>query len=138
MTSAHRGGSLSSMEEPPILLDGARVLEFAILNAGGRPGENFHALAAGIPLGPDAVSRLVVAENLIEEGVFLIHCDAEWGTVIGESYADAASARAAAQEAYRGTAIAWTPLRELSEQEMREVETTRAFLREITAEFPPG
>jgi hypothetical protein len=125
------------MDEPPILLDGACVLEYAAL-AGAAAGPNaMHGLAAGVPLAPGVVSRLVIAENLIEDGVFLIHCDAEWGTVIGESYPDAESARVAAAESYRNERLEWLRFRELTAQEAREVETTRNFLREITAEFPP-
>lgn len=119
------------MNEPPILLDGARVIEYAILDAAAR------GVVDGMAIGSDAVSRLVIAENLVEAGVFLIHCNDEWSTVIGESYADPDSARVAAREAYRG-GIDWARLRDLTEEEAREVEITRAFLREITAEFPPG
>ena len=126
------------MEEPPILLDGARVLEYAILEGKAGDALRMRGLAAGVPLGSEAVARLVIAENLVEEGVFLIHCNDEWSTVIGESYADARSARVAADESYRGDPIEWIGFRELTAQEAREVETTRAFLREITAEFPPG
>ena len=120
------------MNEPPILLDGARALEYAILD------EAAHGIVDGVAIGSEAVSRLVVAENLIEGGVFLIHCNDEWSTVIGESYADAQSARVAAGEAYRGGRIEWVRFRDLTPEESREVETTRAFLREITAEYPPG
>jgi hypothetical protein len=125
------------MDEPPILLDGARVLEYAALSGPAGGPTALHGLAAGVPLAAGVVSRLVIAENLVEDGVFLIHCDAEWGTVIGESYPDGESARVAAGEAYREEAIEWMAFRELTAQESREVETTRAFLREITAEFPP-
>lgn len=120
------------MNEPPILLDGARVLEFAFL------GDSARGLVDGVALGPEAASRLVVAQNLVEEGVFLLHCSAEWGTVIGESFADVQAARVAAAEAYRGVPIEWVAFRALTPEEAHEVETTRAFLREITAEYPPG
>ncbi|HUJ00023.1 MAG TPA: hypothetical protein VLY46_07290 [Usitatibacter sp.] len=120
------------MNEPPVLLDGARVLEFAIL------GDSARGIADGVALGPDAVARLAIAESLLEEGVFLLHCDAEWGTVIGESFADLQAARVAAAEAYRGHAIGWSAFRPLTPEESREVETTRAFLRELTADYPPG
>ncbi|HSN21708.1 MAG TPA: hypothetical protein VLS49_13585 [Usitatibacter sp.] len=126
------------MEEPPILLDGARVLEYAVLDHSGREAGRARGLAAGVPVGVEAVSRLVIAENLVEEGVFLMHCGDEWVTVIGESYPDPESARVAADEAYGGRAIPWVRFRELTAQEAKEVEITRSFLREITAEFPPG
>jgi hypothetical protein len=125
------------MDEPPILLDGARALASAFRWRAAGGAYALLGLAAGVPLAPGVVSRLVIAENLVEDGVFLIHCDAEWGTVIGESYPDAESARVAASDAYRAEAIAWVTFRELTAQEAREVETARTFLREITAEFPP-
>lgn len=128
----------STTTEPPVLLDGARVLEYAWLPREEGDSERMRGLVAGVPLAAGVVSTLVIAENLVEQGVFLIHCDDEWGTVIGESYADVESARIAAAEAYRGDTIAWVRFRDLTEQEMREVETTRTFLREIAAEFPPG
>jgi len=120
------------MTEPPILLDGARALEYAILD------EAAHGIVDGMAIGSEAVLNLVIAENLVEHGVFLIHCNDEWSTVIGESYPDVESARVAAGEAYDGDPIQWIRFRELTAQEVREVETTRAFLREITAEYPPG
>jgi hypothetical protein len=126
------------MDEPPILIDGTRVLAYAILDEQARKSPAFRAMAAGMPLDGNAVARLVVAENLVEDGVFLIHCDDEWGTVAAETFPDAASAQAAAHEAYTGVTIEWTPFRELTEAERREVQVTRDFLREITAEFPPG
>jgi len=128
----------STQTEPPVLLDGARVLEYAWLERAQGDPDRMRGLVAGVPIAAGVVATLVIAENLVEEGVFLIHCDDEWGTVIGESYADVESARIAASEAYRGDTIAWVRFRELTEQEVREVETTRAFLREIAAEFPPG
>lgn len=126
------------MDEPPILIDGTRVVAYAILDERARQSPDFRAMAAGMALDGNAVARLVVAENLVEDGAFLIHCDGEWGTVAAESFPDPASAQAAAHEAYTGVTIEWTPFRPLTEEERREVEITRNFLREITAEFPPG
>jgi len=126
------------MDEPPVLIDGTRVLAYAILDERARKSGGFRALAAGMPLDGNAVARLVVAENLVEEGVFLIHCDAEWGTVVAETFADLEAAQAAARESCTGVAIDWIPFRTLTGEERREVEVTRDFLREIAAEFPPG
>jgi hypothetical protein len=126
------------MDEPPIMIDGTRVLAYAILDEQARKSPGFRAMAGGMPLDGNAVARLVVTENLVEAGAFLIHCDEEWGTVAAEAFPDPDSAQAGAREAYTGVAIDWKPFRALTEAERREVEITRNFLREITAEFPPG
>lgn len=126
------------MDEPPVLIDGTRVLAYAILDERARKSPGFRALAAGMPLDGGAVARLIVAENLVEDGVFLIHCDDEWGTVVAETFPDREAAQAAARETCTGVAIEWTSFRDLTDQERREVEITRNFLREIAAEFPPG
>lgn len=126
------------MDEPPVLIDGTRVLSYAILDERERKSAGFRALAAGTPLDGNTVAGLIVGENLVEDGVFLIHCDDEWGTVVAETFADLEGAQVAAREAYTGVTIEWTAFRALTDEERREVEITRNFLREITAEFPPG
>lgn len=123
-------------EEPPLMLDGARVLEYAVLDQPSTAKRPLAFVVGGVSLDTNTVSRLVIAENLVEQGVFLLHCNGEWSTVAAGSYADAAAAREAAAQGYGGLALSWTAFRDLSPEERREVETTRAFLREIAAEDP--
>ena len=122
------------MIEPPLLLDGARVVEYAPLDAGASAGRR-SVVAEGVPFALDAVSRLVIAEDLATTGVLLLHCNPDWETLVAGRYADADSARKSAQSVYAGIEVRWTPYRELTPAEAAEVETTRAFLKEITAEF---
>jgi|KBSSwiStaDraftv2_1062776.scaffolds.fasta_scaffold48096_5 hypothetical protein len=117
--------------EPPFLLDAARVVAFAVLPQG--PGIHFSAVVEGVSLDPRSVSRLVVAANLVDDAIFLLHCNESWQTVAAAPQADAAAARAAAAEAYAGIPIDWIPYRSLTPAEEREIEATRAFLRELAA-----
>lgn len=123
-------------EEPPLMLDGARVLEYAVFDKPPIAKRPLAFVVGGVSLDTNTVSRLVIAENLVEPGVFLLHCNDEWSTVAAGSYADARAARDAAAQGYAGIALSWAPFRDLSPEERREVETTRAFLREIAAEDP--
>lgn len=125
----------NSIDEPPVLIDGSRVVEYATLVA--RPGAGrVSAVVEGVTLDLDTVSRLVVAEDFVGGGVFLMHCNREWETIAAGHHGDAESARASADEAYADVTVKWTTYRPLTATEQREVETTRDFLREIAAEFP--
>ena len=117
--------------EPPFLLDAARVLAFAVLPRG--PDTHFSLVVQGVSLDPRSVSRLVVAANLVDDALFLLHCNDSWQTVAAGPHADAAAARAAAAQAYAGIPIHWIPYRSLTPEEQREIEATRAFLRELAA-----
>jgi hypothetical protein len=124
------------MSEPPLLLDGARVLEFAIIDLKSVPAHRMSVMAEGLPMDLSTVSRLVIAEDLVQGGVFLLHCNDEWETLTAGHYPDAEAARQSVQGAYAQVTATWTPYRALTAAETAEVETTRAFLREIAAEFP--
>jgi hypothetical protein len=126
--------SADPLEEPPFLLDGALVLRYALLDAGAHPGEGAGVVVDGIALDLNTVRRVVIAQNLVDDAVFVMHCNDEWNTVAAATYVDAATAQASAAEAYAALAPKWVEFRELSEDEVRELTTTRAFLREIAAE----
>lgn len=126
--------SADPLEEPPFLLDGALVLRYAFLDIGAHAGEASGVVVDGIALDLNTVRRVVIAQNLVDDAVFVMHCNDEWNTVAAATYVDAATAEAGAAEAYGALAPKWMKFRELSEDEAREVATTRAFLRGIAAE----
>ena len=118
--------------EPPFLLDGARVVMHAILGAEAvRHG--YSVVVGGVSLDPKSVSRLVVAESLLDNAVFLLHCNEHWETVAAGAARDAEAAKAAAAQAYEGIDIAWVPYRELTAAEREEMATTSRFLRELAS-----
>ena len=123
-------------DEPPFLLDGTHVVRYAVIDTSVPPPPNFHVVASGTPVGLDIIRGLVVAEDLVNSGVYLLHCNDDWATVAAESFADADEAQRSAQSRYAEVAMAWHRYRPLSDSERREVEVTRNFLREMAAEFP--
>jgi hypothetical protein len=122
--------------EPPFLLDGTQVVRYAVIDTSMPPPPHFSVVAGGVPVGLDTVSRLIVAEDLVKSGVYLLHCDTEWATVAAETFPDADAAQASAESRYAAVKAEWHRYRPLSESEQREVEITRDFLREMAAEFP--
>ena len=124
--------AVTDTDEPPFLLDGARVLHHAVLgDAARRHGYSF--VAGGVTVDPHSVSRLVVTRTLVDDAVFLLHCNERWETVAAIPADDADGAKTVAAGAYDGIDIAWTPFRELTAAERDEVATTTRFLRELAA-----
>ena len=122
--------------EPPFLLDGTHVVRYALIDKSAPPPPHFSVVAAGIPVDLDTVSRLVVAEDLVKGGVYLMHCNDDWASVAAETFPDADAAQSSAEARYAGVKASWHRYRALSDSERREVDVTREFLREIAAEFP--
>lgn len=122
--------------EPPFLLDGTHVVRYAVIDASKPPPPHFSVVANGVPVDLDVVRRLIIAEDLVKGGVYLMHCNDDWETLAAEGFMDADTAQASAESRYAGVAVAWHRYRPLSEPERREVDVTREFLREIAAEFP--
>lgn len=122
--------------EPPMILDSARVLEYAVLDARAKSSARASPVVGGVAVDFDAVSGLVIAEDLVQGATFLLHCNAHWETLAAASYTDAQSARASAESAYAGIPVEWTRYRELTAQERAEIESTQRFLRELIADYP--
>jgi hypothetical protein len=127
---------MASMEEPPPILDGCRVVEYAILDRSRTASSRISTVVEGVTVDLATVAGLVVTENLAAEGHFLLHCNERWETLAAGHHPDAATARDFAARAYAGVPIPWTPYRELSAEEAAEVASTRAFLRDLARDFP--
>lgn len=122
--------------EPPFMIDGHQVVRYAFIDTSAPPPAHFSVVAGGVPVDLDTVSRLVAAEDLVKGHVYLLHCNADWDTVAAEIFVDAETAQRSAQERYAAVKPTWHRYRTLTDPEMKQVETTREFLREIAAEFP--
>jgi hypothetical protein len=114
------------VDEPPFLIDGARVLEYSAL--GTKP---LAAMASGITLDARGVA---VTENLSDGSIFLLFCDEHWQTLAAEGHVDAESARRAAKAQF--PQMQWQSYRPLTAEESAEIESTREFLRELVRGFP--
>ena len=117
------------MREPEFLLDAARVLRYAALEA---PAGGYSAIAGGVPVDQENVVALAVVERLVDGKVFLLHCNGDWDTVVATAHADAAEAERSARELYADATQTWADFRTLTPEEERELRSTRAFLKEIT------
>ena len=118
------------------MLDGARVLQFAHVDTHSRPPGGFSLVVGGVPVDLAQAPHMVIAEDLVKGGAFLMHCNDNWETIAAAHYIDVASAREAADAAFAGVTVHWSDFRALTAAERHEVETTRAFLRELASEFP--
>jgi hypothetical protein len=72
----------------------------------------------------------------VEEGVFLVLCNDEWVTITSARFAGAQAARLSAEEALPMIRGRWQEYRGLTPEERKELETTRAFLRELAQQYP--
>jgi hypothetical protein len=124
------------MNEPPLLIDAARVAEFAMFDRAVAPTGRTSVSVGGVPVDLKSVAGVIVAESLADGGYFLLHCNDSWETLAASHYPDQAAARESAERAYSGLASQWKPFHDLSPEEVAEVETIRAFLRQLADEFP--
>ena len=123
------------MEEPPFMLDGARVLEYLSLEGvKGRKHES--TVVSGVAIDLSNVAGMAMTQDLVKGHVFLIHCNDRWETLAADEHGDVESARAAAVATYGGMAKEWTVFRALTKDEEAEVESTGRFLRELATDFP--
>ena len=119
------------MREPEVLLDAARVVRWAALEAG--PG-GYNAIAGGVPVDQENVAALAVVERLVDGRVFLLHCNGDWDTVVATEHPDAAEAERSGHELYAAAKQHWSDFRALTVEEERELRSTRQFLKELTNE----
>ena len=119
------------MREPEFLLDAARVVRWAALEAGAG---GYNAIAGGVPVDQENVVALAVVERLVDGSVFLLHCNREWDTVAATEHSDAAGAERSGRELYAAAKQHWSDFRALTAQEERELRSTREFLKELMNE----
>ena len=122
------------MTEPPFLLDAARVVAFAWIDPVMFP-ERTVSVEGGVPLDLDVVRGVAITQALLDDQVYLLHCTSDWLTLAAGTYDDVESARTAAEASYPGLArlCLWQAYRALTPAEQSEIESTRAFLKDLAA-----
>lgn len=122
-----------TLEEPPFVLDAARVVRYATLDfsAAGSPPS---FVVNGVPLDVVNLAGVAIVEALLDGTVFLLHCNDRWETVSATPHSDVASAERAAAATYGAVLPKWTDYRALTDEEQREIQTTRSFLQDLAAE----
>ena len=119
-----------------MMLDGARVIEYAPFDEGAGPTGRASTIVAGVAVDLGNIAGVAMAQDLVRDRVYLLHCNKDWETVAADSYGDAEAARAAANAAYEGISGGWRPFRALTAEEEAEVRSTTRFLRELAEDFP--
>ena len=122
--------------EPPAVLDGAVVLEYAPFDAQLASGRA-SAVVGGVAVDLQNIAGLVIVEDLASGTLFLLHCNSDWETVVSGVIVDAPTAKADAESSFPGVSRLWRRFRDLTAEERAEVASTRKFLRELM-ESDPG
>ena len=123
-------------DEPPMLLDAARVLEYASFDDALRASPGSSAVVGGVAVDLNNVAGVVIAEGLALGETFLLLCNDHWETIAADTCADLAGAKAQAERSYPGLSRLWRSYRELTDAEQAEIASTRKFLRELLASDP--
>ena len=121
-------------DEPPFLLDGARVLAFARVKRDAASPRHASAVAGGTPVDLDTVTRVVIAQSLADELVYLMLCNERWETFAAETHTDPEHARRWCDSLLRDVTLEWSDYRALSDDELAEIASTRAFLKELVSD----
>ena len=120
------------LEAPPFVLDAARVVRYAVLDLEtGRPTS---FVVNGVPLDARNLAGVAIAEALLDGTIFLLNCNERWETISASPHPDVPSAEEAAAATYGSVLPAWTEYRALTDEEQREIQTTRSFLQDLAAE----
>ena len=88
-----------ALEEPPFVLDAARVLRYAALDPGPR-GWRSSVVVNGVPMDGANLAGVAVAEALLDGTVFLLHCNERWETVSATVLPDVEAAEREAATTY--------------------------------------
>ena len=97
------------MQEPPPILDCARVLEYAEVDESVRYTGRSTLYVDGKELG--AVPRLALCQSFDETEVMIFHCDREWNVLGTGSAPTLETARASAERGYAGISAKWVKSR---------------------------
>jgi hypothetical protein len=117
--------------EPPFVLDAARVLRYAWLERQALAGG---VVVNGVPMDAANLAGVALTEALLDGTIHLLHCNDRWETVVASQHADIDSAERTVASVYGAAFPGWTEYRALSDEEQREIQTTRGFLAELAAE----
>lgn len=94
-----------SIEIPPAVIDGCRLLCYAILNGNVQFSGRTLLFVDGTELGQ--VPCLAICHEEISSGVLLFHCDREWTTLGCSAHPSVADAKGKAERIYAGISALW-------------------------------
>ena len=125
---------MSTVPEPPFLLDSARVLMYA--ETGGRNTYTGKITVHANGRWLDPVPRLAICEDLVDGDILLFHCDDSWNVLAAGGGKTLEDVKNTAERAYAGVSAKWVNYRALTATELAELEAERQELRVLSAQFP--
>jgi hypothetical protein len=126
---------MTSVAEPPFLLDSARVVMYAITGGAASYTGRITVYAGGDRL-VDPVPRVAICEDLVGGQFLLMHCDDSWKVLAAGFSKSVADAQYTAERAYSGISSNWVPYRALTPAELAHVEEQRTHLRQLAKQVP--
>jgi len=90
---------------PPPLIDSARVLHYAIVDASVRYTGSSVLYVDGVEIGP--VPRLAICRDVADDSIVLLHCDDEWASLGCAGCGSVDDALSHANRLYDGIAVKW-------------------------------
>ena len=132
---------MDAIAQPPVILDSTRVLFYAETGGAasytGRITISVSNAETGDKLVPlDPVPRLAISEQLANGELLIMHCDEDWTVLAVQRARSIDAAKDIAEHAYTGITSKWKPYRQLSAEELVEVEEERATLQRLNEEYP--
>ena len=96
----------TATDSPPPVLDCARVLAYAVVDASVRYVERKTLFVDGQLLGE--VPRLAICQNIDQAELMVFHCDADWNVLgVAAGVYTLANAKAGVERSYQGIASKW-------------------------------
>lgn len=123
------------MKEPPVLVDGLRVISYCSFGPETRPTGRRSIFVGDRQLDLTRVRTLIIGEILADGDLTLMHCGANWEALASFYSESTAAAEESATAAYTGAPFRWEPFRELTAAELAEVESTRAEMKAWAREY---
>jgi hypothetical protein len=125
---------MTTIAEPPFLLDSARVVMYAETGGSASYTGRITVHADGRWLEP--VPRLAICEDLLDGDILIFYCDDSWNVQAAGGARSVEDAQRTAEAAYSGITSKWLPYRALTANQVAELETERAELRLLAKQLP--
>jgi hypothetical protein len=114
---------LDAMAEPPVVIDSSVVLFYAVVDASIRYTARGFVIVDGKVIDP--VPRLAITRNLYDGDILVCRCDDDWNVLGVAAYTSLEEAQVRTENVYTGITAKWQAYRELTEEELAEIEEIR-------------
>jgi hypothetical protein len=111
------------MAEPPVVIDSSVVLFYAVVDASvSYTGRTFVIVDGNVI---DPAPRLAITRNLYLGDFLVCRCDDDWNVLGVAAFESVEEAKVETEKAYAGITAKWQAYREVTEDELAEIEEIR-------------